>query len=499
MELLPGTEVLARGLRWEVVSTESFGLVGVARSNARNSESMFRNPLPHLLARPCPFERMGVQPIVLRPSLPQIINEFVSTTPRSALEVVVTEGAKQQLCFIEPRGVDRGEATPPPAGASRQVLARLHERMGRVVIVDQVDAAQVPMSERTQLPDVALGALRVEASRFHPSAMNDQEDQDVDRAVPRVIELALRDRAGDRMPDGMSFQDLEVGLLIGTDHPEALPGQPLGVGVAPKDLLGALLEQGVDAGRPPIPRAVRLEIHSMQDVSDRPIADGRDDPLLDRVAGQILARPVDDVQPLGDRLQTSQSNDLSPLEGGKSGPVARPVGVVPGDRASPSSRSDGRFSRWLMDRTGSGWPVAGSAPPRRRRRGSEPVGFDTRAGTDSERSVGGSEHRGERSQGDEVFDHAWGGSESWVGRNCPAYQPPRISCITSCHTHWIQRPELFHHSLVGFCGQAGQDEPEDFRSNLAGQELPASRKEPPTFPWCQQVGGPFRSCTTALR
>ena len=58
--------------------------------------------------------------------------------------------------------------------------------------------------------------FRVEARRLHLSAVNNQEEQDVDRAVPRVIELTLRDRAGDRMPDGMSFQDLEVGFLIGT-------------------------------------------------------------------------------------------------------------------------------------------------------------------------------------------------------------------------------------------------------------------------------------------
>ena len=42
-------------------------LMGPEESNARNSEPMFLNPLPHLLTRPCPFERMGVQPIVLRP------------------------------------------------------------------------------------------------------------------------------------------------------------------------------------------------------------------------------------------------------------------------------------------------------------------------------------------------------------------------------------------------------------------------------------------------
>src|SRR5271165_105939 len=91
-------------------------LVGLEESNARNSEPMFLNPLPHLLTRPCPFEWMGVQPIVLRPGLPHVIDELGSTVPRSSLQVVVTECADQQLRFVEPRGVDRGEATSPPAG-----------------------------------------------------------------------------------------------------------------------------------------------------------------------------------------------------------------------------------------------------------------------------------------------------------------------------------------------------------------------------------------------
>src|SRR5262249_47396050 len=85
-------------------------LVGVARSNARNSESMFRNPFPHLLSRPCPFKRVRVQPIVLGPGVPYVIDEFVSTTPRSPLEVVIAESAEQHLRFVEPRGADRSEA-----------------------------------------------------------------------------------------------------------------------------------------------------------------------------------------------------------------------------------------------------------------------------------------------------------------------------------------------------------------------------------------------------
>ena len=100
-------------------SPDGVCLVGREESNARNSEPMFLNPLPHLLARPRPFERMGVQPIVLRPGLPNVIDEFGPTVPRSSFQVVVTEGADQQLRLLEPRGVDRGEATPPPAGVSR--------------------------------------------------------------------------------------------------------------------------------------------------------------------------------------------------------------------------------------------------------------------------------------------------------------------------------------------------------------------------------------------
>ena len=64
----------------------------------------------------------------------------------------------------------------------------------------------------------------------------------------------------------------------------------------------------------------------MEDVSDRPIADGRDDPIFDRLSSQIPAGPVGDVQTLGDRLQASQLNDLSPLEGGNPGRSPGPLG-----------------------------------------------------------------------------------------------------------------------------------------------------------------------------
>jgi hypothetical protein len=46
---------------------------------------------------------------------------------------------------------------------------------------------------------------------------------------------------------------------------------------------------------------------------------------LDRWVGQVLARPVGDVQALGDRLQAGQLADLGALQGEKSEPVAGPL------------------------------------------------------------------------------------------------------------------------------------------------------------------------------
>jgi len=60
-----------------------------------------------------------------------------------------------------------------------------------------------------------------------------------------VLELLLFDRARDRSTDRVAFKDLVVGDLIGADHPIASLDQAVGVGVAPKDLLGPLLELGV--------------------------------------------------------------------------------------------------------------------------------------------------------------------------------------------------------------------------------------------------------------
>ena len=93
--------------------------------------------------------------------------------------------------------------------------------MAGIAVVNQIHALQVVMAtpESLQLLDIVRRVFRLDARRFHPAAMNDQEVQNVDRPMSGVLELPLFDRARDRTTDRMAFQDLMVGDLIGADHP----------------------------------------------------------------------------------------------------------------------------------------------------------------------------------------------------------------------------------------------------------------------------------------
>ena len=59
-----------------------------------------------------------------------------------------------------------------------------------------------------------------------------------------VLELLLLDRAGDRPADRATLQHLLVGHLVGADHPIALPGEPVGVGVAQRTFSARCLNSG---------------------------------------------------------------------------------------------------------------------------------------------------------------------------------------------------------------------------------------------------------------
>src|SRR6185369_10677206 len=86
----------------------------------------------------------------------------------------------------------------------------------------------------------------------HPPGVDGQADDAVHGAVPRVVELPLLDRAGDGPADRVSFEDLEVGDLVGTADRVASATDPLGVARAPGEPPVASPEAVVEPPRPPV-------------------------------------------------------------------------------------------------------------------------------------------------------------------------------------------------------------------------------------------------------
>src|SRR5690348_6588863 len=88
---------------------QSCWLVALARNNATNSRRMFGEPLPHPLIAPGPLKRVGIPLVVLRPGDQHMLNELLAAAPRGPLQVAIAERSHQQLCLVQPRGVNRCE------------------------------------------------------------------------------------------------------------------------------------------------------------------------------------------------------------------------------------------------------------------------------------------------------------------------------------------------------------------------------------------------------
>src|SRR5204862_5025186 len=101
---------------------------------------------------------MRVESVILRPGDVDVIQELFAATPRGTLQVPVTERADEQFRLIQPRGVDRRKAGPPPTAAVRPVRCRIGRRVARVAILDQERPAQATMAaaKSSQRPDVPL-------------------------------------------------------------------------------------------------------------------------------------------------------------------------------------------------------------------------------------------------------------------------------------------------------------------------------------------------------
>jgi hypothetical protein len=228
---------------------------------------MFSKPLSHFLIGPSPFKRMSIERVVFWPGRFDMFDQRLATVPRAAFQIPVTEGIVEQFCLVEPGGVSRCEAGSPP-GLVFKIVGGGGGSMAGVTVLDQKYTRQraVMVSKLPQGLKVMGGVLGHWESSFHPATMHDQKQQHVDCAMPSICKLLLLDRAGDGSTNRLAFNGLQIRHLINADDPKAAANQALGIGIAPQDLLRALLEQRVQVRCFPIACAMRLQVHLVQNI-----------------------------------------------------------------------------------------------------------------------------------------------------------------------------------------------------------------------------------------
>jgi hypothetical protein len=112
-------------------------LVLLLISNARNSVAMFFEPSTHFVIGPGPFNRLGITVVVFGPRPHDVLDESVTTVPRLALQVMMSEAMDQDLSLIEPRRMHRRKARTPPSAGRGEVVPRIAGGMAGITILDQ--------------------------------------------------------------------------------------------------------------------------------------------------------------------------------------------------------------------------------------------------------------------------------------------------------------------------------------------------------------------------
>jgi hypothetical protein len=129
----------------------------------------------------------------------------------------------EQFRLIEPGGVHRCEARSP-SRLLLEVVFGSRCGMAGSAILNQKHTAQVPMvlSKLMQRLDVMVSVFIRRAGRFHASAVPDQKQQYVDRAMAYVLKLRLFNRAGNRPADRLASMAWRLGISSTQTTPRPL-------------------------------------------------------------------------------------------------------------------------------------------------------------------------------------------------------------------------------------------------------------------------------------
>jgi hypothetical protein len=146
--------------------------------------------------------------------------------PRTPLQVTAPEGVVEQLTLIQPGGVGQGQPGSPPTVAPGEVSRRFPSDVAGPAVVHQEDSPEPAMltSEPIQRRDVMGGVVLLQAGRHHLAAVDHQQGQDADRAVPGCTRTPAARSSGQYPADRAAFEHLAVGHLVAADDQDLLLG-----------------------------------------------------------------------------------------------------------------------------------------------------------------------------------------------------------------------------------------------------------------------------------
>ena len=279
-----------------------------------------------------------------------MLNHFWATAPAAADQIACAESLEQGFGLIQPGGICGSVQHVNPWLA---VLKELHSLIARVagpVIHNQVNAMRPTIRVKEALHGWAkmFTIILIQALRKHMPCMQGQAHQQIDGSVPLIVKLHSFDLTrSHRLLRIHSFQDLQVGLLIGREHDfPALP-QALDSLVIPQDFEGPRNRFLVPDGSLPKTKTRQSQLGSIQNFANSCVIDRIHIALLDRRFCQTPKRPMRCMPTNTCGFTARQSFNLPALTSGKKH-VADPVEAHRIRRLGDHHRdSVGKSAKWL--------------------------------------------------------------------------------------------------------------------------------------------------------
>ena len=236
-------------------------LVDCSISFGTNCSAFLFCPGVHGTTWPGPTEGMRKAVIGFWPAGREMGNQLLWRLAIKPGEVLVGQGAQQQLGLVEPTGVGRGVQGAQARMSSEGGFGGMLTMRG-AILHDQRNASCVPIaaSPLPHAPQKVLGVGLVQTPALHRVLVDGARHLKGDRPMPvilKLVSLKLAWRHG--LPGPGPRQGLEVRFFVHTDHYFPALAKPLDTLITPQALRGPGGQLLIKHGGLPIAAPMRLQ------------------------------------------------------------------------------------------------------------------------------------------------------------------------------------------------------------------------------------------------